>query len=83
MSVSSGIISPHTYLAAFIRCRPFFPLACAALSMVHRPTCHRIHLLCLQVDRLALVQFIRLLEKKPLPLIAGRLPQYRGGTPKW
>ena len=30
-----------------------FPLACAALSMVHRPTCRRIRL---QVDRLAWVK---------------------------
>ena len=39
-----------------------FPLACAALSMVHRPTCRRIRLL---VDRLAWVQFIRLRMRKP------------------
>ena len=43
----------------------FIPLACADRLMVHLPTYRQIRLLCLPVDRLAWVQFIRLRMRKP------------------
>jgi len=51
--LSSGIIPPVRIWVSLFVAGLFIPQACAVPLLVRRPTCHRIHLRRLLVDRLA------------------------------